>query len=159
LQAPEELVDKYKRKLEEDANERIDPVYAAMVESVDRNVGRVLNAIENLGLRENTVVILASDNGAVETTSDMRPYRNGKGSLYQGGIRVPFVMRWPEHIPSGSVSEVPTKTEDIYATIVDIVGDAAEPGSPLDGRSLVGDFKSKVTHNYERELHWYFPHY
>src|SRR5690606_35715761 len=51
------------------------------------------------------------------------------------------------------------KTEDIYATIVDIVGDAAEPGSPLDGRSLVGDFKSKVTHNYERELHWYFPHY
>ena len=159
LQAPEVLVEKYKQKKAETGNKRIDPVYAAMVESVDKNVGRVLETLKNLELEKETIVIFASDNGAVEGIADLRPYRAGKGYLYEGGIRVPYLMKWPGHIEPGSVSEVPTKTEDIYATIVDIVGKKAQPGNPLDGRSLVNDFTESLDKPSEVEMHWYFPHY
>ncbi len=154
LEAPQDLIDKYKPVVE---GTPIDPVYAAMVESVDQNTGRLLQVLDELGLAENTVVIFASDNGADERFSDMDPYRAGKGILYEGGLRVPFIMRWPGVIPAGSVSHTRTITEDIYATIVDIVGEEAKPGEPLDGRSLVTDFI--YNHHVDRELYFYYPHY
>lgn len=87
----------------------------------------------------------------------MRPYREGKGHLYEGGIRVPFIMKWPGHINPGTISNRPTRTEDIYATIVDIVGSEAKPNKSLDGRTLVRDFKNSP---YDApDMYWYYPHY
>ncbi|MBS3771504.1 MAG: sulfatase [Bacteroidales bacterium] len=160
LQAPEALVEKYKAKKEKTGNEIINPVYAAMVESVDINVGRLIEKLDEWDLSENTVVIFASDNGALDKmgdkrVADNRPYRSGKGHLYEGGLRVPYIMKWPGHIETGSVSETLTQSEDIYATIVDIAGVKAHANTPIDGRSLVSDF----TDEDKVELHWYYPHY
>ena len=155
LEAPEALVEKYIPMVK---NTKIDPVYAAMVESVDQNVGRVLETLDELGLSDNTVVIFASDNGGLESVTDNRPFRRGKGHLYEGGIRVPFIMRWPGHIQPGSVSENWTISEDIYTTIVDIAGQKAVGGANLDGRSLVVDFGGEKL-GQQPDLHWYYPHY
>lgn len=155
LEAPEALVEKYKPLVE---NTKINPVYAAMVESVDQNVGRILETLDELELSSNTVVIFASDNGALETVTDNRPFRRGKGHLYEGGIRVPYLMRWPGHILPGSVSENRTISEDIYTTILDIAGQEEVGRTNLDGRSLVGDFEG-IKLEEQPDLHWYYPHY
>ena len=156
LQGPHELVDKYKKILK---NTKIDPVYAAMVENVDWNIGRVMKELDDLGLAKETVVIFASDNGAVAGITDNHPFREGKGHLYEGGLRVPYIMRWPGHIMPGTVCEKPTISEDIYSTIVDIAGKEAVFNSPVDGRSLVSDFTKTENSTDGRELHWYYPHY
>ncbi len=153
LEAPAPLIDKYKMILKDT---KIDPVYAAMVESVDTNIGRLLAKIEELGLDKNTVVIFASDNGAVAGTSDNSPFRAGKGYLYEGGIRVPFIVRWPGHIKDGSISENPTISQDIFSTIVDISGSNVKIDDPIDGRSLVPDFSQEIS---SQDLFWYYPHY
>lgn len=155
LEAPEALVEKYRPLVK---NTRIDPVYAAMVESVDQNIGRVMETLDELGLNNNTVVIFASDNGGLESVTDNRPFRRGKGHLYEGGIRVPFIMRWPGHIQPGLVSENRTISEDIYTTIVDIAGQDAVGGNNIDGRSLVVDFDGEKLEQ-QPDLHWYYPHY
>jgi arylsulfatase A-like enzyme len=155
LQAPAHLVEKYRPAV---SNTKIDPVYAAMVDNMDTNLGRILATLDDLGLADNTVVIFASDNGALEAVSDNSPFRRGKGHLYEGGIRVPYIMRWPGHIEPGTASDNLTISEDIYTTIVDIIGHAAQPGTFLDGRSLVEDFTVTKT-NDDLELHWYYPHY
>lgn len=153
LEAPSAMVEKYKLLLE---GTKIDPVYAAMVECVDYNIGRVLARLKELNLDENTVVIFASDNGAVESTSDNTPFRKGKGYLYEGGIRVPFIMRWPGHIIGGSVSNNETISQDIFPTIVDIAGLDIPTENSVDGRSLVSDFSMEAHHP---DLFWYYPHY
>lgn len=154
LEAPAGLVEKYKPIVEDTG---INPVYAAMVESVDHNIGRLLTRLKELGLDENTVVIFASDNGAVASTSDNSPFKKGKGYLYEGGIRVPFIMRWPNYIVNGSVSENLTISQDVFSTIIDIAGVKHKVKHKLDGRSLVSDFND----NYKQEgdLFWYYPHY
>jgi len=154
LQAPADLVEKYRNR----PNDRIDPVYAAMVERLDHGVGRILDTLDELGLADDTAVILTSDHGALEDVADNRPFRRGKGHLYEAGIRVPLIARWPGRIEPGSVDDTPVISEDLYTTVVDIAGPKAEPGDPLDGQSLVpvltgtGDIG-------ERDLHWYYPHY
>lgn len=154
LQAPPELVEKYRQK----KNLHIDPVYAAMVERVDQGLARILGELDALGLADNTAVILASDNGALETVADNRPFRRGKGHLYEGGLRVPLIVRWPRHVKPGAVCRTPTLSEDLYATIVDLAGAEARPGAPLDGRSLKGELTGAGNLG-ERDLHWYYPHY
>jgi arylsulfatase A-like enzyme len=155
LQAPEELIEKYEPIVE---GTGIDPVYAAMVESVDLNIGRILITLDELELTDNTVIMFASDNGALESVTDNSPFRRGKGHLYEGGLRVPYIMKWPGNIKPGSVSHIPTISSDIYSTILDIVGQTTTPGSPLDGRSLMNDFKGETTDN-DINLYWYYPHY
>jgi arylsulfatase A-like enzyme len=155
LQAPDELIEKYKPIVD---GTGIDPVYAAMVESVDQSIGRILLSLDELGLEDNTVVIFTSDNGAMESVTDNSPFRRGKGHLYEGGLRVPYIMKWPGHIKPGSASHNPTISSDIYATIIDIVGPTTTPGSPLDGRSLMKDFKGETAVS-DFNLYWYYPHY
>ena len=154
LEAPTGLVEKYKPVLE---GTGISPVYAAMVESVDNNIGRLLTRIEEMDLDENTIVIFASDNGAVANTSDNSPFKKGKGYLYEGGIRVPFIMRWPNHIKNESVSENLTISQDVFSTIINIAGVKEKVKHKLDGRSLVPDFIEN--NKQEGDLFWYYPHY
>ena len=137
-------------------------VYAAMVEAMDQAVGVVLDQLAELGLEDHTAVIFMSDNGGLSTsegspTSNV-PLRGGKGWLYEGGIREPMLIRWPQAAAAGRVSETPVISTDFYPTILDIVGIDQRPGQHQDGISLVpllsGDGQLP-----ERALFWHYPHY
>uniref|UniRef100_UPI003216BF20 sulfatase n=1 Tax=uncultured Draconibacterium sp. TaxID=1573823 RepID=UPI003216BF20 len=140
------------------------PHYAAMVESMDENVGRLIAAIDELGLTENTIVVFTSDNGGMATsnrtdnipTSNL-PLRAGKGYLYEGGIREPLLVRWPKHIDAGSSCSTPVIGTDFYPTILDLVGINLPKQQQLDGVSLKPLlFKESIS---ERPVFWHYPHY
>ena len=118
-----------------------DAVYAAMVEAMDLAVGKVLGKLDELGLRENTLVVFTSDNGGLSTsegspTSNL-PLRGGKGWLYDGGIRTPLLVRWPAVVKPGSVTDTPVSSPDFLPTLLEAVGAKPEAGQVLDGLSFV----------------------
>jgi arylsulfatase A-like enzyme len=131
--------------------------YAAMVESVDDAMGKILDTLDRLGIRDRTAIFFTSDNGGQASITDMLPLRAGKGSAYEGGIRVPFIVSWPQVTKPGSTSDVPVITPDIPATILDLTRAGIEPGQPIDGRSLApllrGDTLAREA------LYWHYPHY
>ena len=137
-------------------------VYAAMVEAMDQAVGKVLAKLEELGLEDRTAVFLMSDNGGLSTsegspTSNL-PLRGGKGWLYEGGIREPFVIRWPGVTRPGSACRVPVVSTDFHPTILDMAGLRLRPDRHLDGLSLVPLLRGGA--NLDRDaLYWHYPHY
>jgi len=137
-------------------------VYAGMVESMDRAVGKVLAALDRLGLAEDTIVIFMSDNGGLSTseghpTSNL-PLRAGKGWIYEGGIREPMIIRWPGMTEPASTCSVPVTSTDFYPTILELVGLSARPEQHSDGVSLLPLLEDQST--LEREaLFWHYPHY
>jgi len=165
-----------------------DPTYAAMIASVDESVGRVMQTLDDLGLATNTVVMFTSDNGGVggygrpdglirepgrdlgatkkgnapgedgKGVTDNSPLRSGKGSLYEGGIRVPFIVRWPGVVKPGSASDVPTIHVDVFPTLLEIAA-APAPRQPLDGASLVGLFRDPSTTLGREAIFQHFPGY
>jgi arylsulfatase A-like enzyme len=110
--------------------------FRRMVEAMDAGIGRVLAALRDVGAERDTVVLFASDNGGAQW-SDQRPLRGNKGSLNEGGIRVPTILRWPAAIAPHQVSDVPLITHDWAATLVELAGAQPDPGYPFDGTSLV----------------------
>jgi arylsulfatase A-like enzyme len=155
LQAPPELVEKYERKLAR-RTAPVNPIYAAMVETVDRSLGRLLDALDRLGLADNTLVLFTSDNGGLADVTDNRPLRAGKGYLYEGGVRVPLLVRWPGKARAGVTSDVPVIGTDIFATIADATD--VEAASAADSRNLV-PLLSGEGQRLEGDLYWYYPHY
>lgn len=136
--------------------------YGGMVEAMDAAVGKVLNKLDELGLAENTLVVLMSDNGGLSTsegspTSNL-PLRAGKGWLYEGGIREPFLVRCPGVTKAGSVCDVPVISTDFYPTILDATGNKLLPKQHLDGVSLVSLLKGGTKLDREA-LYWHYPHY
>jgi arylsulfatase A-like enzyme len=136
-------------------------VYAAMVEAMDMAVGKVLAKIDELGLREKTIVIFTSDNGGLSTsegwpTSNL-PLRGGKGWMYEGGIREPLLIRWPGVIKPGSLVEDPVASPDFFPTLLEVAGSKPQDGQVLDGVSLVPIFEGRRLP--ERALYWHYPHY
>jgi arylsulfatase A len=156
LQAPQNLIQKYEKKLNVDSSQK-NAVYGAMVERMDFNVGRIMTKIKSSGLTENTLVILASDNGGLSPVTNNKPLREGKGFLYEGGIRVPLIMSWPGQIKAGSQCDVPTISHDLYPTITDLVN-GSKPGGEIEGQSLAHILTGE-TDVKKRELYWYYPHY
>ncbi len=156
LQGQPDLIEKYRGKPGTDVHDN--PTYAAMIESVDESVGRVLAKLDQLGLTSNTVVVFYSDNGGYGPATSMRPLRGSKGMLYEGGIRVPMVVRWPGKIPGGVNDDTPVIGTDLYPTILEITGVAPDPQMPLDGVSL---YRLLVDHKNidPRPLFWHFPAY
>lgn len=147
-----------------------DPTYAAMIASMDESVGRILDKLEQLRLTQKTLVIFSSDNGGVGgyvreglkragDITDNAPLRSGKGSLYEGGVRVPWIMRWPGTIPSGKVSEVPLISVDLLPTLSELAGAAIPANQPIDGVSMVGTLKTGGVQAPSRDLFWHFPGY
>ncbi len=145
FQAKPELIAKFKAK--PPAGGHSNPTYAAMIASVDDSVGRVMTVLDELKLAENTVLIFTSDNGGVGGyareglkraggITDNAPLRSGKGSLYEGGTRVPFIVRWPGATKPGSTCELPATHVDIFSTFLTLAG-ADKPKQTLDGESLV----------------------
>lgn len=157
LQAPERLLNKYKAKLKTDESQK-NATYAAMIENVDRNIGRVIQTLRQLSLDGRTVVIFTSDNGGEARVTNSAPLRSGKGSLYEGGIRVPLIIKWPGRVKAGSLCRTPVTSEDLYPTIVEIVGEQAKPGENIDGESLLALLTGKG-HIRRETLYWYYPHY
>jgi arylsulfatase A-like enzyme len=156
LQAREELIEKYRRKPK--GKHHTNPVYAAMIESVDQSVGRLLAKLEELGIAENTVVIFTSDNGGNGRATSHHPLRGCKGNYYEGGIRVPLIVRWPGVVEPGSVCHTPVITHDLYPTLLAMAGLPLMPEQHVDGVSLMpllrqtGDLQP-------RSLFWHFPNY
>lgn len=138
------------------------PTYAAMVETMDTSVGRVLAKLKELGLDDNTIVCFTADNGGLSTsegspTSNL-PLRGGKGWLYEGGIREPFLIKWPGVVKAGSVCETPVISTDFYPTILEIAGIPRTPDQHRDGVSLVPLLRSQKAPARDA-LFWHYPHY
>jgi arylsulfatase A-like enzyme len=146
------------------------PVYAAMIASVDESVGRVMAKLEDLKLAENTLLIFTSDNGGVGGydaagitgaggITDNAPLHGGKGMLYEGGIRVPYVFRWPGKIAAGKVCAEPINSVDWYKTLLDLAGATPPADYPLDGVSYLPLLTGQKTKLDREALFWHFPGY
>ncbi len=143
--------------------------YAAMIASVDESVGRVMQTLDDLKLAENTVLMFTSDNGGVGgyvregikqggDITDNAPLRSGKGSLYEGGTRVPLIVRWPGVTQPGTTCDVPTIHVDIYPTFLELAV-APKPAHPLDGESLVKLFRAPAAKLQRDAIFQHFPGY
>lgn len=131
FEAPQHLIEKYEDRVGPGINNH---VYAAMIEGMDTAIGRVLKTLDSLGMTDGTLVIFTSDNGAYN--SDTRPLRGGKGHLFEGGIRVPLIVRWPGVVQPGSTCSTPVISMDAYPTILSAAGLSEESGRVLDGESI-----------------------
>ncbi len=160
LEAKPELVAKYKRKAKTDHSHA---VYAAMIESLDEAVGKILAALDALGLARDTLVVFTSDNGGLDrdgVPTDNAPLRAGKAHPYEGGIRVPFFARWPGVIRPGSISREPVSGIDVLPTLLDLAGAAAPRGRTIDGLSLAAHLRASGATALDRQaLYWHYPHY
>lgn len=187
IQAPEHLVAKYQKKaagmgldqldaLEEGEEmptlkfrgQRIirrriqsDPVYAAMVENLDTNIGKLLQAVERCGKSDNTLVVFTSDNGGVSTHDSSptcnAPLHEGKGWMYEGGTREPLIVRWPTVIPAGSRNSSVMTTPDLYPTFLEAAGIPPIPAQHVDGKSLLPSLRGQA---FDRgPVFWHYPHY
>lgn len=154
----------------EPASGHNDPVYAAMIASLDESVGRVLDTIDELGLAESTLILFSSDNGGVggygregitsaRNVTDNDPLRSGKGSLYEGGIRVPWIARWSGKVQPGSICNVPIISVDLYPTLLELSGAEAPRDQPLDGLSILPLILGKTDKLDRDSIYWHFPGY
>jgi arylsulfatase A len=157
LEVADSLVRKYEKKLESNHSKK-NAVYAAMIENVDSNIGRLLSELDKLGLTNNTIIIFYSDNGGYMPATDNTPLREGKGFLYEGGIRVPLIIKWPGYVAGGTLCDEPVISDDLYPTIMEMVGKGVTPVKNIDGLSLV-PLLSGEKHLKRDQLCWYYPHY
>ena len=139
-----------------------DAVYAGMVETMDNAVGTVLDALDANGLRESTLVIFTSDNGGLSTsegwpTSNV-PLRAGKGWLYEGGLRVPFIVRWPAVATAGGIVDTPVSSVDLMPTVLSAAGVPSHLDADFDGADLTPLLAGRNL-PVERSLFWHYPHY
>ena len=182
LDADNDLIRKYQSK-EKDLTYPSNPIYAAMIEHIDRSVAQVVQTLEEEGLTENTMIIFFSDNGGLISRFDRipliaksklelfsddnalryiastnAPLRAEKGTLYEGGIREPLIVKWPGNIPPGKVSEAPVTSQDFYPTLLELAGVDRPDKQVLDGISLIPTFTSGHF-DPERVLYWHYPVY
>ena len=159
IQAEESVAAKYRKEGKTENNAK----YAAMVESVDRSMGMILKVLAELELEERTLILFTSDNGGLDRNgnpTENAPLRSGKGYAYEGGIRVPFLVRWVGNIPAGIISNEPVSSIDILPTLTAAAGAALPSGREIDGISLLDHLQSGGKAVTGRDtLLWHFPHY
>lgn len=156
IQAKAAVTQKYE-KVDKDDRQGL-PAYAAMVESIDDSVGRVMMTLETLDLLEDTVVIFTSDNGGFYKATSNAPLRANKGAYYEGGIRVPLIIKWPGVSKGGMTTAVPVTSSDLYPTCLAAAGLPMLPYQHIDGLNLqpLLDGTGNIA---ERSLFWHYPHY
>ena len=155
LQAKEEITKKYQQKRPTNQN---NPIYAAMIQSVDEGVGKVVRTLKKLNLTNKTIIIFTSDNGGFLKATDNAPLRLGKGYPYEGGIRVPLIVRWPGVVKPGTVCKELVISVDYFPTVCQAAGVAGPKDRDIDGKSLMPLLKH--TGSLKRDaLYWHFPHY
>ncbi len=164
LTAKSNLIAKYRAALRPGAT-HTNALYAAMLESMDDSVGRIVRKLEDLHLATNTLVVFTSDNGGLAVregpgtpSTSNRPLRAGKGYLYEGGLRVPLIVRWPGAVAAGAVSETPVSSADFFPTLLTVAG-VKLPGHPgTDGVSLLPLLRQSGVISRE-PFCWHYPHY
>jgi arylsulfatase A-like enzyme len=188
IQAPKDLVEKYKAKAKKLGLDKVktfekgeyfpcdhkkhkrvkrrllqsDPTYAAMVERLDWNIGRIFKVLKHSGLEEDTVVFFTSDNGGLATAEGSptcnSPLAEGKGWMYEGGTREPLIIRWPGHHAQGIKCETPITSPDFYPTILEMAGLPSMPEQHTDGESILPIIENtgKLTRD---AIFWHYPHY
>jgi len=164
LSTTPELFEKYRKK-EKVPGFPCLPEYAGLLEELDASVGGIVSAVDRLGLAEKTMIVFISDNGGLVHDQGGRiytsnaPLRSEKGTLYEGGIRVPAIVRMPGLVPAGTVCEVPAGTTDLPATILDLAGVPLAGHEPLDGASLMPLLHDPKVDFARETLFWHLPHY
>lgn len=155
LQASDETLAKFKAKTP--VQQHVNPLYAACTYDFDASVGMLMSKLEELGLEQNTLVVFTSDNGATQQSSQ-EPLRGSKGGYYEGGIREPFIVRWPAVVKADGRCDVPVINVDLFPTFLAAAGVPAPAGKVLDGESLMplltGEGKLKRS-----AIYWHFPGY
>ena len=149
IEAPADLIEKYESRGVEN------PAYAAMIEGMDRSIGRVLQSLEDMGIADNTFVIFTSDNGSLFGNG---PLRRNKGYIYEGGIRVPWAIRWPGKTVAGSRSATPIISTDVFPTLLELAGLEPKPDVPADGVSLL-PLLSGASEPDREALYFHYPNY
>jgi len=162
LAGKSEVIDKYKRKVAR-MGIQANATYAALVESVDDSVGAIRAKLDELGLSDRTILIFTSDNGGLigrpnNPITTNPPYRAGKGSAYEGGVRVPLIVLWPGETKPGSTTDAQTITPDFLPTLAEACGFQIPQDHPIDGVSLVPALKRSGNLK-PRPLYWHYPHY
>lgn len=187
IQAKDEVVEKYRKKAadlglengleeglffpcEHKKNSRIvrrriqsDPIYAAMVETLDSNIGRLVEALKRSGKEKNTLIIFTSDNGGLSTSESSptcnAPLSEGKGWMYEGGTREPLIVSWPGTIKPGSTCDEPVTAADFYPTILEAVGAESRPKQHIDACSFYEALQRPGTFRRNAPIFWHYPHY
>ncbi len=132
--------------------------YAAMVHHMDANVGRLMQAIERLGLDKETIVIFTSDNGGKGSVTSNLPLRGMKHNLYEGGIRVPTIVKWPGKVEAASTCSFPLISNDFYPTILDLLNVPLRPKQHIDGVSFINILLGQRARLDRKSLFWHYPH-
>lgn len=188
IQAPQELVKKYEQKARDLGIDKINPIvegehfppdhkkneriqrrviqshpeYAAMVENLDTNMGRLFEALEASGEADNTIVIFTSDNGGLSTAEGSptcnAPLNEGKGWMYEGGVREPLLVKWPGVVEPGTVSDVPVTSPDFYPTMLEMAGLPLQPEQHTDGVSMNPVLRGETELDRDA-IFWHYPHY
>jgi len=170
LQAKPEVVEKYQKKIEalgldakKEDNRREKQFqnnanYAAMVHHMDQNVGRLLSRLDELNLSDNTIVVFTSDNGGKGSVTSNLPLRGMKHNLYEGGIRVPLIVRWPGKVAAGSQNAHPLITNDLYPTLLDLAGCPPERKQHVDGVSIQTILLGDADAVSRDAIFWHYPH-
>lgn len=156
LMESQELIDKYEDQWGSQKGENT-PVLAAMIETLDKSVGTIRNALKEAGIEENTIIIFYSENGGLERSAVQTPFRRGKGWLYEGGIRVPLIVRWDGQIEEGSRSDALVTSNDMYPTLLNMAGMPVEK-EILDGKNIFPVLKGEKE-SVRNTLYWHYPHY
>lgn len=133
------------------------PHLAAMLESIDDGVGLIMEKLDELNLTDDTIVIFSSDNGGEINVTSNAPLRGGKSQLYEGGIRVPLIVRWPGQVPVGIASNAYTTSTDFFPTLVEACKLKVKQDYRADGTSVLGDWQGDKQRRAGRDLHWHYP--
>ena len=155
IEAKESITQKYKTKKGDEYHNN--PTYAAMIQSADEGIGRVLKSLESLNLAENTLVVFFSDNGGMGAVTTQHPLRGSKGMLYEGGVRVPLIVKWPGKTKAGTTTDTPVIGIDFYPTFLEITKVQKPLNKELDGQSFAPLLIGKNTA--ARDIFWHFPAY
>jgi len=154
MEAPKDLIDKYRTRLGLGVK---DARYAAMIEAMDRSIGRVLESLDDARCADDTLVVFTSDNGAYGGVADNRPLRLDKGHLYEGGIRVPLIVRWPGRVAPNGLDTTPVISTDLFPTLLGAAGVEIPDAHPGDGRDLVPLLGGAPL---DRDaIFWHYPNY
>jgi arylsulfatase A-like enzyme len=157
IQAKQELIARFQAKAGPQSHHK-NAAYAAMIYSMDETVGLIRDTLAELGVDDRTIIIFTSDNGGRIPTTSNAPLRAGKGSCYEGGVRVPLIVHWPGHARAGIESDVPVITVDLYPTILEMAGLKQVGDAEIDGVSLA-PLLEQSGELAERSLFWHYPHY
>jgi len=166
IEGKSELIEHYKQKVKPGMHHQ-NCEYAAMVHCLDENIGRLMSALDELEIADNTIVFFFSDNGGYvnqykkKVVTNNYPLRSGKGSLYEGGVREPLIVRWPGITKAGSVCREPVSSIDFYPTMMGISGLKGDPthNADMDGLSLASLLKNPNAKLDRNTLYWHYPHY